>query len=85
MIKTNLNPFEGLENINKVKFEKPKLTLEQKLLLVMKSEGIKVQSVVLPPNFNEVRDEKAIIGWLRGNIMSLSTVNYEYKLKYSNQ
>jgi hypothetical protein len=59
-------------------------TTEEKLLSTMKHLGIKVQSVVLPPDFNNKRDEKKIIYWLYNNIQSLHTANYELKLKYAN-
>ena len=80
----NENPFEGLEGLEVLDFGKIRQTPEEKHLSTMKDLGIKVQSVVFPPNFHEVRDEKKVINWLYKNIQSLHTANYELRLKYAN-
>jgi hypothetical protein len=81
----NENPFEGFEELNNLTFLKLAETPEVKHLIAMNNLGIKVQSVVFPPNFNEVRDEKKVISWLYKNIQSLHTANYELRLKYASE
>jgi hypothetical protein len=83
MKKQESNPFEGFEELDSLGFVKLPETLEQKMLSNVNHLGIKVQSVFLPPNFNEVRDEKKVIDWLYNNIQSLHTANYELRLKYA--
>jgi hypothetical protein len=79
----NINPFEGFEELDNLRFEKLLETPEEKHLILMKHLGIKVQSVVFPPNFHEVRDEEKVLDWLYNNIHSLHTASYVLGLKYA--
>ena len=81
----NQNIFEGVKGLKALDFGKIRQTSQEKHLSTMKDLGIKVQSVVFPPNFNEVRDEKKVISWLYKNIQSLHTANYELRLKYASE
>ena len=78
----NINPFEGFEELENLVLEKMSETKEEKHLSTMRHLGIKVQSVVFPPNFHEVRDEDKVIDWLFNNIHSLHTASYVLGLRY---
>jgi hypothetical protein len=78
----NINSFEGFEKLDNLVFEKLAETPEEKHLGTMKNLGIKVQSVVFPPNFHEGRDEKKFLIWLCKYIKPLHIANYKLRLKY---
>jgi hypothetical protein len=85
MKKQRSNPFEGLEGLSSVDFGiigKDKSKIEEKILDTMNSIGIRIQSVVLPPNFVESKNENMVLDWMRNNIKSVHTSCYYYRLKY---
>jgi len=56
---------------------------EQTVLFSNKVLGIKVQSVVLPPNYlPQPKTEAEVMDWLRNRIQSRHSVAYSMALKY---
>jgi len=87
MRKKENSPFEGLEGLTAMDFgivQNESKTIEQKLLETMNKAGIKVQSVVLPPNFIVLRNQDMVLEWMRTNIKSVHSSFYFHSLKYKN-
>lgn len=85
MKKKENNPFEGLEGLTSIDFgimPKEKNKMEENILDIMNKIGIRIQSVVLPPNFVAERNENMVLDWMRNNIQSVHTSWYYYRLKY---
>jgi hypothetical protein len=83
MKKITKNPFEGFENLNKIKFIKTEKNMEQTILQQRIAEGIRVISVALPKNYNPNRTKSEAFDWLEKTVNSTKRASYIYKSKYS--
>lgn len=81
MQKQENNPFEGLENLNNMQFEPAIVVMSD--LEHKQSQGIRVQSVVYPTDYNLQKSEQDFVNWLRYRVQSVNSAFYVIALKYN--